>query len=510
MLMNPATRAAAHLICAALVVCLQQAHAADPAQDLYVIPQDNPYHPGVAIPIHANLPDDEWPQLANTPQRTSYTPARFSPAQGQRRWTICLRDLDEANIIAPTVQVIIGGGRAYVGCKSGKLYALDAGSGHVDWVFQAGGPIIHTAGYRQGRVFVSAMDGCVYALDAATGKPAWTFASHRRFGFSTAVLLAEGRIFAIDRGGRLHALAMDSGQEAWHHDVEAPCDQSPAYDNGMVFFASEDMRVHAVRASDGAEAWTSARLAGLSFRWFHPVVVDGEVIVQSHGYFWTDTEAPKKTGPEYLDPIKRSLFALDEATGQERIVLKCTCTGHDGTQPPPAVTRDGHLVLRMLMPISDGKKLEGSYIDWVLEDVATQQILQVLIERDKRPPDPYLGDPNRPWRTGLFAPNENFIASVAGDTVMAFHRIGIYGWATCILGGTFDLAERRWHTDARDPSADPKKVHAWMLYGNDGNEDGGSNAAVVANGLLYQHLARYNRIVCYEPAVSDIPNKAAP
>jgi hypothetical protein len=518
MLKDPVTRIAAVLAWAALGLAQSRTQAAEPAADppapaeTYVIPQENPYQPGPAIAIHANLPEDEWPQLGNTPQRTNFTPAKFSPAQGQRRWTVCLRDLDEGNLIAPTVQVIIGDGRAYVGCKSGKLYALDAGTGRVQWMFQAGGPIIHTAGYRQGKVYVAAMDGCVYVLDAATGKPVWTFASHRRFGFSTAVLLAEGRLFAIDRGGRLYALATDSGQESWHHDVGAPCDQSPAYDSGMVFFASEDMRVHAVRADDGTEAWTSAQLAGNSFRWFHPVVVGGEVLVQALGYTWTDAEWKKSPESDYLDPMKRSLFALDEATGQERIVLKCTVTGHDGTPPPPAVTRDGHLVLRWRMRFSDGTKVESIYNGWVLEDLATQQILQALTERDLRPPDPWLGNANKPWRAGQFADIENFIPSVAGDTVMAFHRIGIYGWPTCILGGTFDLVERRWHTDARDPGADPKKVHAWMLYGNDGNEDGGSNAAVVANGLLYQQLARYNRIVCYEPMTTgnDTTTKAAP
>jgi hypothetical protein len=416
----------------------------------------------------------------------------------------CLRDLDQDNIISPTVQVIVGGGQAYVGCKSGKLYSLNSRTGQVAWVFQASGPIIHTAGYRQGRVFVAAMDGCVYALDSATGKSAWTFASHRRFGFSTAVLLAENRIFAVDRGGRLYALEMDSGQEVWHHDVDAPCDQSPAYDAGRVFFASEDMRVHAVRASDGAEEWTSAQLPGLSFRWFHPVVVGGVVIVQSHPYAWNDVKKPVAPGPEYLNPAKRSLCALDEATGQEGQALKSAVSGHDGTQPPPVVTRDGLLLVRWHVRIADGDRAEGSLFAWVLEDMATQRIVLPLLERDKRPPDHYLGDAKKPWRAGLFAaPNENFIPSIAGDEVLAFHRVGIYGWANNLNGGTFDLVQRRWHVDAFKPGPDPTKTPGWLLYDGDGNEDGGANAAVVADGLLYQHLSRYNRIVCYEPMATD-------
>ena len=473
----------------------------------------NPYTPGPDIAIHQNLSTTEWSQLGNTPQRTNFTPSIFSPVQGRPAWTVCISDQDPANLIAPTVQVIVGQGQVYVGSKSGRLFAFDAHTGKAAWVFQAGGPIIHTAGYHQGRVFVAAMDGCVYALDAGTGKPIWTFSNHRRFGFSTAVLLAADRVFAVDRGGRLFALAMADGAEAWHADVAAPVDQSPAYDDGMVFFASEDMRVHAFHAADGAAAWTSAKLAGLSFRWFHPVVVGGKVIVQSLAYEWTDVAVPKSPALyQYRTPAMRSLFALDEATGTESIVLPCTVCGHDGNQPPPAVTRDGKLVVRWTIRLRPGSGKEGCANIWALEDLATQTIITPLMDPELRAPDGWLGDAKNPWRATLYSgPNENLIASVAGDMVMAFHRIGAYGWNDCHLGGTFDLVHRHTALDAWQPGDAHLKTAGWLLYGNDGNEDGGSNAAVVADGLLYQHLARYNRIVCYRPAASDPPAaKASP
>jgi len=472
--------------------------ASDPETIAKTVPKEDPYKPGETIAAHRGLPTDCWPQLANTPQRTNYTPMKFDPPQGKCKWTICLRDLDVDNLIAPTVQVVIGDGRVYVGCKNGRLYALDASTGAVCWTFQADGPIIHTAGYRDGRVFIAAMDGCVHALNAATGKQQWVFATHRRFGFSTAVLLADNKIFAVDRGGRLFALNPGDGTELWHYDAVAPVDQSPAFDAGKVFFAGEDMCVHAVNAADGTMLWKTEKLPGLSFRWFHPVVVNGKVIVRSASYIWTDhTQKQQAAGKAVDDPAQRSLFALDADSGKQTITLKGSAVGHDGTQPPPAVTRDGMLLVEWHFEnqFDDAKE---SILAFALEDMRSQQIIMPLLETQRRAPD-LAWNQKTPWVAGAMAPNENFIPSVMGDVVMIAHRTGFYNAGGLPYGGTFDLLQRRWFVQTRWHGDDPTAFAAWPMYGGDGNEDGGSNAASAANGLLYHHLARFHRIMCYEP-----------
>src|SRR5208283_6242759 len=95
----------------------------------------------------------------------------------------------------------------------------------------------------------------------------------------------------------------------------------------------------------------SAQLAGMSFRWFSPVVVSGKVIVRSLSTIGADhrnIQGYLDDATQYTDPAKRNLFALDEDTGRESIVLKQNSMGHDGTQPPPAVTRDGLLIVSWL------------------------------------------------------------------------------------------------------------------------------------------------------------------
>jgi len=462
-----------------------------------IVPKENPYHPGETLAIHKGLPTDCWPQLANTPQRTSYTPMKFDPPQGQKKWSVYMRSIDFDNRMNPTVQPIVAEGRVYVGCKSGKFYALDAKTGEVKWMFQAGGAICHTAGYYKGRVMVAALDGCVYAVNAATGQLEWIFSDRnsdrRRHGFSTAVLLAEDRIFAVDRGGRLFALNPGDGKEIWHYDAGAPTDQSPAYDAGKVFFASEDMRVHAVRSADGAGLWKSEQLAGLSFRSFHPVVMGGKVIVRalcSYGGITDNT-----------DPAQRNLFALDEETGKESIVLKQKSMGHDGNQPPPAITRDGLLIVQMnVIPVPKDYGWTDTSLFWALEDLKTQEIVMPLLETEKRPPNKNVGFPVQSGIAGTWCTNENAITSVIGEIVMTVHPLGIY-FGPCQMGGAFDLAKRRWHVDVNGhlPDGDGKGPRGWVSYGGDGNECGGADAVSAADGLLYHLSIRTHMLTCYEP-----------
>jgi outer membrane protein assembly factor BamB len=447
---------------------------------------ENPYHPGETIVIHRDLPTDVWPQLGNTPQRTNYTPMVFDPPQGRKKWAVCLTDLDIGNRLNPTVQPIIAEGRVYVGCKNGKLFALDAKTGKVAWAFQAGGPICHTAGYAKGKVMVAALDGCVYAVDAGTGQQQWVFSDpdkdRRVHGFSTAVLLAEDHVFAVDRGGRLFCLSVADGKEIWHYDSDAPVDQSPAYDAGKVFFASEDMIVHAVDAATGAGVWKSEKLDGLSFRWFYPVVVSGKVIVRSLCGFGGITDNTL--------PGQRSLFALDEDTGKQNIVLKQRDMGHDGTQPPPAVTRDGLLLMHNGV--------------WALEALSTQKFIMPLMETTKRPPNIRSAVP---WMAGGGGGgNENGIASVVGDNVLAIPPLDTYTVGTPYFGGAFNLITRRWYVDVRgaQPTANSQ---GWEPYGGDGNESGGSDAMSAADGLLYHCVKRKHIVICYEPVSPSILQK---
>ena len=85
---------------------------------------------------------------------------------------------------------------------------------------------------------------------ALTGAPLWEFAGGA--GFSTNPLVVEGRVIVGNRDGALYAIGAhgtaQQGQLVWRYDVGEPFDQSPAYQDGVVYFVGGDIRADAVRA----------------------------------------------------------------------------------------------------------------------------------------------------------------------------------------------------------------------------------------------------------------------
>jgi hypothetical protein len=439
---------------------------------------------GPAIDVHRSLSEKEWPQLQNTPQRTGYSPCNVRPPV-RVRWQTRLADVDPVGITYAAAQAIVADDRVYVGCKSGRMHAFDAGTGTQIWAFAAGGPILHTAGYAGGKLFFGAMDGRIYAVNAPSGEPAWTFGNERRFGFSTAALLAEDKVFLADRGGRLFAVRQDDGREAWHYDAEAPVLQSAAWEKGRVYFASEDMRVHAVDAASGQRLWRSGPLAGMSFMDYWPVVVGGQVIVRSMA----------SHGPHPLDyrkPGDRTMFVFDALTGEETAPFEHYQYGMHGPHPPPAVTRDGLLVVPW--PVVPEEVFIHKYKSakddrgWVLQDLTTQAALLRFLHTG--PALPGVEDFLVP---GVAPVDETIIPSVFGSDVAVIHHHGVwFAGGGQQQYGIYGLANQRWNLM---PS-----ITGWSRTPN--SQGGGANAMSAAGGRLY-HVASTCVLVCYEPAPED-------
>jgi polyvinyl alcohol dehydrogenase (cytochrome) len=78
-------------------------------------------------------------------------------------------------------QPTVAGGRVYAGTQSGAVYALDAASGCVRWMFQAGSAVraavsigrIDTRSGQRLAAFIGDRSGNVYAVDAGSGELLW-------------------------------------------------------------------------------------------------------------------------------------------------------------------------------------------------------------------------------------------------------------------------------------------------------------------------------------------------
>ncbi len=101
-------------------------------------------------------------------------------------------------------QPTVAGGRLFAGSDTGRVYALDAATGCIDWMFKADGPVrgaigIGPVGARWAAYFGDQRANA-YAVDAATGALLWKVRveDHPAAMITGAPTLYEGRLYVPD------------------------------------------------------------------------------------------------------------------------------------------------------------------------------------------------------------------------------------------------------------------------------------------------------------------------
>jgi outer membrane protein assembly factor BamB len=110
------------------------------------------------------------------------------------------------------------------GTAKGEVLALDK-AGKQLWKTQLTSEVLSAPQTDQGIVVVRSGDGRIYGLDAATGARKWLYQRALpplTVRTSVSVLLYRGGVFVGFAGGRLMALAIDSGNIGWEATVALP------------------------------------------------------------------------------------------------------------------------------------------------------------------------------------------------------------------------------------------------------------------------------------------------
>ena len=110
----------------------------------------------------------DWPTYRGGNSHSSSTGARVS-SELWKTWTY--RPEHVYNPTAPTS----AGGYIFLAGGDGKVRALDAQTGTLEWSLQTGGPIMQPPTIWNGRAYVGSGDGYIYALEATTGRLLWRF-----------------------------------------------------------------------------------------------------------------------------------------------------------------------------------------------------------------------------------------------------------------------------------------------------------------------------------------------
>lgn len=177
-----------------------------------------------------------------------------------KRWSTRLGDWVSYPVLAEgKVFVTVDPGNRSERGYGTVLYALDQRTGAVVWSRDIAGTYWWSnAAYDEGRVFVVNEDGLVRAFSAATGARLWESQIPEAYGFSSAPVAANGRVFysaATSGDRRSGALSQADGRVLW--TAATPGSEGmPAADATRFYLAAPCRRAYAMDQASGAIAWT--------------------------------------------------------------------------------------------------------------------------------------------------------------------------------------------------------------------------------------------------------------
>ena len=217
----------------------------------------------------------------------------FDPANGHGRWKVRLN----GEVLAPAA---ISARLIAVRTVDGKLHALSPEDGHELWATDqqvprlslrgTASPVISgdlvLCGFDNGKVVaVSAADGSVQ-WEATVTPPHGRTELERLDDIDSPVRVSGHDVYAVGFQGKVAMLALDTGQIWWSHEDSSY--RGLTLDEDTLYLADSDGIVAALKARTGAEVW---RQNVLLHRGLSPIAVMDDTIVVGdfQGYLhWLD------------------------------------------------------------------------------------------------------------------------------------------------------------------------------------------------------------------------------
>ena len=136
-------------------------------------------------------------------------------------------------------------GTVYFGSGDGRVYALDALTGSVRWIFQTGDVVHASPAVANGTVYIGSWDSWFYALDAESGTVRWRYKTgedpviHNQVGIPSSALVVDSTVYFGARDGHLYAVDARTGTGRWSFNTHrAWVSSSPALLGRVVYFGA--------------------------------------------------------------------------------------------------------------------------------------------------------------------------------------------------------------------------------------------------------------------------------
>jgi len=196
--------------------------------------------------------------------------------------------------------VVVSGGRLFVGTHEGKVLALDPRDGSRIWAFESGDAVLAAPAITNDRVVFGSYDHFVYALDLKSGRELWR--RDTRGAVVSTPAIDGDRVIVGNRAYDLLGLDLSTGEVEWKRYIWMSwVESSPTLRDSVVYVGSSDAAaVFAVDARTGRPRWT-ADVHGWS--WGQPAVSATRV------YSGTSSQVG------YLAQHAGGIVALDRGTG---------------------------------------------------------------------------------------------------------------------------------------------------------------------------------------------------
>ncbi len=204
---------------------------------------------------------------------------------------------------------IIVDGMIYVGSADGKVYALDALAGKINWTFTTGQKVRATPAFQDDTVYIGSWDSILYALDSQTGQARWKTNIGGQVQ-STAVI-SNGLVYTASRKASVVSLDSRTGEKKWEYGYGANMwvESSPKLVGSIIYIGSSGNRY--VIGLDGQTGKLLASYKGLVFFWSTPLIAGKNLYIGATTYIMDNKtgglfsfEIPEKVDEKQPSPIK--------------------------------------------------------------------------------------------------------------------------------------------------------------------------------------------------------------
>lgn len=251
----------------------------------------------------------------------------ISPDTGEEIWSTDLSDIDsKAGFFESNKSALISGGivsginKIFLGSENGKIYALDAETGKLDWQAKIKGEVLSSPAIDSGVLVVNSSSGVMKAFNASNGDELWKIDQETPAltlrGISSPAI-SSGGVFIGTPDGNLSVYILENGQQGWSAMVGEPSgstefervidvDSSPVIFGDKIYSISSRGNLVAIELRTGQISW---KRKYSSFT---------DLLVTSNNIYLTD--------------IKGHIFAIDRLNGTEKW-SQLTLTNRDVTAP---------------------------------------------------------------------------------------------------------------------------------------------------------------------------------